>query len=175
MDTPSSSAIIFRVRVSLLTASTCSEVNLVEALPDPFACRLLLTMSSMFSCRVPDLRCKGLTHRGLSQECNTWCPGGIGPRTRRCEVRLADVDNPSRRPEGKAARPLLNLEALHSQHSSRPRMPTLLQNIYMESPLKISSYHYLSLRSMEGRLAGAAAHIPMGRPLTHRSGALLNG
>lgn len=30
-------------------------------------------------------------------------------------------------------------------------------------------------QSMEGRLAGAAAHIPMGRPLTHRSGALLNG
>ena len=30
-------------------------------------------------------------------------------------------------------------------------------------------------QSMEGRLAGAAAHIPTGRPLAHRSGALLNG
>jgi hypothetical protein len=30
-------------------------------------------------------------------------------------------------------------------------------------------------RSMEGRAAGMAAHIPMGRPLTTRSGARLNG
>lgn len=30
-------------------------------------------------------------------------------------------------------------------------------------------------QSMEGRAAGMAAHIPMGRPLTGRSGALLNG
>lgn len=174
MDTPSSSDITFRVRVSPWMASTCSGVNLVEALPVPLAWRPLLTMSFIFSCRVPDLRCKGLTHRGLSHECSTWCPEGIGPRTKRCDVRLADEDNPSRRPAGKAARPLLNIEAFHSQHSSKPRMATLLQNIYMNSPLKISSYHYLSLRSMEGRAAGAAAHIPTGRPLTHRSGALLN-
>ena len=26
-----------------------------------------------------------------------------------------------------------------------------------------------------GRMAGAAAHIPTGRPLAHRSGVLLNG